>query len=196
MHLTEDRRRWLTPKLAYGTWFSALGLTLLRVIDVVPVDFGIIIVFLIGVAIASGLSMSRMKLASTIAEVFESGLKAATALQANVVAPACIVEVNFDGMITTVEHPEVIHWNRDTLIGLPLSVLIPDRFRHAHEEGFKRFRNSGETRVAGATMNVPVIGQDGQERGMRLSVARLGATFVGSLVPTGVPIDEPLTGDE
>jgi PAS domain S-box-containing protein len=174
---------------AVMAWFSWLGSFVLTVyVTTLPLthpnrQYGILIIFWIGVAIASGLSLGRHKLARTIGATFDAGLKAATALQANVMAPAAVVEVDFDGKIVTVEHSEVIGWTRGNLHGRQLEELIPDRFLRSHRNGFARFKESGDSRVAGATLSVPVLTQNGEEMPVRLTVARLGDTFVGTLVP-------------
>ncbi|MFJ9413016.1 PAS domain-containing protein [Streptomyces sp. NPDC101227] len=159
-------------------------LTVLRTTDVLPMQAGSLIVLVIGVAIAASLALSRMRLSDTIITVFEAGLKAATVLQANASAPSvAVVEVDYNGKIVQCEHAEVIHWTYGALHGRPLEDLIPDRYLRGHREGFERFREAGDTHVAGATLHVPVLGQDGQEHSMRLSVARIGEAFVGTLSP-------------
>ena len=181
LSLTEDQRRAVSLWLAWVMWSSTATLTLLRAVGVMPAQYGAITVLTIGVAIAASLSRSRMRLADAFAETFETGLKVGTILQTNVTASACLVEIDCDGDILAVEHAEVIGWDRDALCSKPLDILIPDRYLRQHQEGFRRFRDSGD--VAGATVNIPVLTQTGDERGIRLSVARLGDCFLGTLVP-------------
>ncbi|MEU8683113.1 MULTISPECIES: hypothetical protein [Streptomyces] len=187
--LDADIRHNLIRAVAVLSWAAALVLTVLRISETIGAQWGSLVVLCIGTGVASVLSLLTSNQSDTFIHVFNTGLRAATALQANVVGVAAVVEVDFDGIIVQVEHPEVIHWDKQSLIGRPLhTALIPERFRPMHEKGFQRFREAGEARVAGATINVPVLGQDGQEHAMRLTVARLGGIFVGTLVPTTTPI--------
>lgn len=71
--ITEERRRAGATVLACVGWFGALALTVLRTADVIPDSTGIYVVLLIGVAIAAGMSLSRMRLAKTINAVFRAG---------------------------------------------------------------------------------------------------------------------------
>jgi len=200
MKITEDTRQLTYRVGAHGSWWGAFALLVVQITlggarptGSAPPWLALIIVMLIGTGIAFGTSLSRMRLTGAITSVFETGLKAATALQVNVSAPACVIEVSLDGDIVQVEHAEAIAWDKEMLVGRPLDTLIPDRFLRAHHEGFKRFRESGETRVAGRTISVPVLGADGKEHPVRLTVARLGDTFMGTLVPlgaSGLPFEE------
>lgn len=185
--ISEDVRRTVSLWLAWVMWTTTVVLVILRVLEITPTRFTGLSLLTTGVAVAASLSRGRMRLADTIAETFETGLKVATVLQTNVTTAACMIETDLDGEIQTVEHPEVIGWSRDDLIGQNLNILIPDRFLRQHAEGFKRFRETGQTRVAGATLNVPTLDSEGKERGMRLTVARLGDTFLGTLVPVDTP---------
>lgn len=72
----EDTRRRLTRIIAQMSWWLALIMTGLRTMEVIPEPFGIIIVMLIGIAIASGLSLSRMRLQGAVLGAFKAGLKA------------------------------------------------------------------------------------------------------------------------
>ena len=69
----------------------------------------------------------------------------------------------------------------DELLGRPLQVLMPDRFRHAHGEGFARFRATGEGALVGSTTRVPALHAAGHEIAIDLTLARL--------VPTGLDDD-------
>jgi len=57
------------------------------------------------------------------------------------------------------------------LVGQPLSVLMPDRYRRAHQEGFDRFLATGNAKALGKV--VELVGQrcDGSEFPLELSLA-------------------------
>ncbi len=59
------------------------------------------------------------------------------------------------------------------LVGQPLQVLMPARFRHAHGDGFSRFRATGTGRLVGTTTRVPALHASGQEIQIDLTLARL-----------------------
>ena len=59
------------------------------------------------------------------------------------------------------------------LIGRPLQVLMPARFRGSHSAGFARFLETGEGELVGATTQVPALHADGQEVPVDLTLSRL-----------------------
>ncbi|TQN37367.1 PAS domain S-box-containing protein [Blastococcus colisei] len=59
------------------------------------------------------------------------------------------------------------------LLGRPLTVLMPERFRGAHGAGFSRFRLTGQGELVGATTQVPALHASGREIAIDLTLARL-----------------------
>ncbi|SEK78707.1 PAS domain S-box-containing protein [Blastococcus sp. DSM 46786] len=57
--------------------------------------------------------------------------------------------------------------------GLPLQVLMPERLRHGHTEGFSRYRATGEGKLVGATTRVPALHAAGHEVPVDLTLSRL-----------------------
>lgn len=62
------------------------------------------------------------------------------------------------------------HW-RDEVLGRPLHIIIPERFRRAHDAGFERVRAGGEPKLAGKTVEVVALKADGSEFPIELSLA-------------------------
>ena len=62
------------------------------------------------------------------------------------------------------------------LTGEPLQVLMPVRFRHAHGDGFSRFRATGNGPLVGSTTRVPALHAAGHEIQIDLTLARLTPT--------------------
>ncbi|MGY1985504.1 SpoIIE family protein phosphatase [Blastococcus sp. SYSU DS0669] len=60
--------------------------------------------------------------------------------------------------------------------GRPLQVLMPDRLRHGHAEGFSRYRATGEGKLVGATTRVPALHAAGHEVPVDLTLSRLTTT--------------------
>ncbi|MCA0144383.1 SpoIIE family protein phosphatase [Blastococcus sp. LR1] len=59
------------------------------------------------------------------------------------------------------------------LTGRPLQVLMPERLRIGHNEGFSRFRATGRGKLVGATTQVPALHADGHEVPIDLTLSRL-----------------------
>ena len=89
--------------------------------------------------------------------------------------PDTVVVADADGRVEYV-NPAVAgllgHTPAD-LVGRSLTVLMPERFRRAHEAGFARFRRTGTGELLGATTQVPALHADGHEVTIDLTLARL-----------------------
>jgi len=66
----------------------------------------------------------------------------------------------------------VLGWRVDDLVGRRIVALIPPRLRDAHVAGFTRHQSTGETRVLGEPLTVPVLRADGSEVSCRLLLER------------------------
>jgi len=56
------------------------------------------------------------------------------------------------------------------VIGQPLTLLMPHRYREAHQAGIKRLETTGETRLIGRTVELHGLRKDGTEFPLELSV--------------------------
>ncbi len=69
------------------------------------------------------------------------------------------------------------------VLGKPVSVLMPERFRAAHEQGLERLHRTGESRVVGRTLELAGRRNDGVEFPIELSLAAIrsgdGTYFTG-----------------
>ena len=79
------------------------------------------------------------------------------------------------------------------LVGRPLQVLMPPRFRHAHGDGFSRFRATGSGKLVGATTRVPALHASGHEIEIDLTLARLAAGGVDDALVVAVLRDASST---
>jgi diguanylate cyclase (GGDEF)-like protein/PAS domain S-box-containing protein len=71
------------------------------------------------------------------------------------------------------------------VIGAPLSIIIPERFRTAHEAGLARAVRSGDARLAGRAVEILALHADGYEFPIDLSLSMWfedGAPMFGALV--------------
>ena len=57
------------------------------------------------------------------------------------------------------------------VIGQPIDMIIPERFREAHQKGIQRVSSGGESRVIGKTVELAAIRKDGSEFPVELSLA-------------------------
>ena len=62
----------------------------------------------------------------------------------------------------------------EAMIGEPVSMLVPERFREAHRAGFMRFAATGQGRLVGTTLQVPALHADGWEIPVEIALGTLG----------------------
>jgi PAS domain S-box-containing protein len=63
-------------------------------------------------------------------------------------------------------------WRRDEIVGRLLSTtLIPTRHQEAHERGFQRYLQGGESRVIGRVIELTAMHRDGRELPIELSIS-------------------------
>jgi len=89
----------------------------------------------------------------------------------------------------------IIVWNRTAqnmfgyqeaeVIGKPITLLMPARYRDAHSKGLERLRATGESKMIGKTVELRGLRKDGQEFPLELSVATWQSgqgTFYGGII--------------
>ena len=62
------------------------------------------------------------------------------------------------------------------LLGRPLTVLMPERLRRGHGDGFARYAATGEGKLVGATTQLPALHASGHEVAIDLTISRLQQT--------------------
>lgn len=67
----------------------------------------------------------------------------------------------------------VFGWTADQALGQPLELIIPERQRSAHDDGYRRVMASGETRYSDELLRVPALHNDGQRRSIAFTVTLL-----------------------
>jgi PAS domain S-box-containing protein len=85
-----------------------------------------------------------------------------------------------DAVITADDRGYIIFWNRGAqtifgyeekeVVGKPLTILIPERFREAHSRGLERLSATGETTMLGKTVELHGLRRDGSEFPLELSL--------------------------
>lgn len=86
-----------------------------------------------------------------------------------------------DAIITTDNRGQIMFWNKraqvifgyaeEEALGKPLTMLMPERYREAHEQGVRRFFQTGEQRILGRVVEMHALRRDGSEFPIELSVA-------------------------
>ncbi len=107
---------------------------------------------------------------------------------------AQLFEGTADAVLAVDADQRITHWNAASeelfgfdaqeAIGQQLRMIIPERFRAAHDEGFHRLCQTGQAR-RGATVEVPALRRDGTEfqADLSVSVCRDGpSALVGAII--------------
>ena len=92
-----------------------------------------------------------------------------------------LVETSTDSIISINEKMQVVQWNRaaselfgyskELMMGKPVDVLVPEKFRQRHMEGFKHFLATGEASLVGKTAEFECLRKDGTTRPIELSLS-------------------------
>src|SRR2546425_3498482 len=93
-----------------------------------------------------------------------------------------IIDTSPSAVITADDRGVIVGWNRqaertfgwsqDEALGRTLAgTIVPSRFRRAHERGIARYRQTGEGRLLGKTVEIPAQHRDGHEFPVGLTVA-------------------------
>jgi PAS domain S-box-containing protein len=94
---------------------------------------------------------------------------------------SALVDAATDAIVTADETGRVTSWNRaaerifgypaEDMIGQSLTVIVPQRFQAAHNEGIARVAAGGETRVIGKTVELVGVRRGGAEFPIELSLS-------------------------
>lgn len=109
------------------------------------------------------------------AETIEHALMASEERFRSVVESAtdAIVLADHDGLIVSWNKAaaRLFGYTQEEVAGRPLTLLMPARYRAAHERGVERLRSMGEARVIGKTLELHGVRKDGTEFPLELSLA-------------------------
>lgn len=92
-----------------------------------------------------------------------------------------IVRSATDAIVTADANGDIVTWNpaaaamfgysEEDAIGRSLTMVVPPRFRDAHNEGIRRVASGGETHIIGSTVRIAGLRRDGSEFPVDLSLA-------------------------
>ncbi len=94
---------------------------------------------------------------------------------------SAVVETARDAIISADQKGNIIAWNKSAetlfgypaaeVIGCPLTIIMPERFRSAHEAGLKRFNALGRGQIIGKTLELAGLKNNGTEFPLELSLS-------------------------
>lgn len=92
-----------------------------------------------------------------------------------------VMESAIDAIISGDAAGDIRSWNNaatalfgfteEEVIGRPIELIIPERFRQSHQEGIRRVSSGGPSHVIGKTVELAAIRKDGSEFPVELSLA-------------------------
>ena len=87
-------------------------------------------------------------------------------------ASDAIVSADIDGVLRSWNQgaERMFGWRAEEVIGGPLTVIMPERFRALHNEGLARVRRSGHSQLAGGVVELVGLRRDGTELPIELSI--------------------------
>jgi PAS domain S-box-containing protein len=126
-------------------------------------------------------SYSPSPLEATLHDDTQELSRAYEALRASEQRFRSVAESANDAIISADGIGNIVSWNKGAqaifgyeeadALGKPLTLVIPERFRSAHENGVKRMTTTGESRVIGNTFELWGLRSDGTEFPVELSLA-------------------------
>lgn len=92
-----------------------------------------------------------------------------------------VVESAYDAIVIADFEGKIVLWNRGAqlifgyeekeVLGQPLTMIMPSRFRESHFLGLRRFRDTGVAHVIGKTVELEGLRKDGSEFPLELSLS-------------------------
>jgi PAS domain S-box-containing protein len=102
-------------------------------------------------------------------------------------ASDAIIAADSDGRVTFWNNGalSLFGYREDEILGQPLTVLMPERYRDTHQRGLERVRSTGDEQTSGKTLEVDGLRKDGVEFPVELRLATWtvgGRTFYSGIV--------------
>ena len=92
-----------------------------------------------------------------------------------------LVETSTDAIVSIDEGMQVIQWNRaatdlfgysrELILGKPIEILVPEKYKRQHREGIQRFLSTGVARLVGKTAEFEGLRKDGTTRPIEISLS-------------------------
>jgi len=105
-----------------------------------------------------------------------------------------------DAIIAAGPDGSIVFWNpaaerifgytEEEALGRSLDLIIPERFRHRHWDGYRQVMQTGHTRYGTEVLRVPALHKDGRTLSIAFTVALLRAPGDGARVIAAIVRDE------
>ena len=92
-----------------------------------------------------------------------------------------VAQSSHDAIIIADQSGTILFWNKgakdifgydsEETVGRPLTMLMPDRYRQAHQAGLERYSTRGETRILGETVELSGLRRTGEEFPLELTLS-------------------------
>ncbi len=92
-----------------------------------------------------------------------------------------VAQSSHDAIIIADQSGTILFWNKgakdifgyesEETVGQPLTMLMPDRYRQAHQAGLERYSTRGETRILGETVELSGLRRTGEEFPLELTLS-------------------------
>ena len=105
-----------------------------------------------------------------------------------------------DAIIAAGPDGSIVFWNpaaerifgytEEEALGRSLDLIIPERFRHRHWDGYRQVMQTGHTKYGTDVLRVPALHKDGRTLSIAFTVALLRAPGDGARVIAAIVRDE------
>jgi PAS domain S-box-containing protein len=117
-----------------------------------------------------------------------------------------LVQAAGDAIIAADTDGKILLWNpaaerifgftAEDALGHSLDLIIPERWRHRHWEGYQRVMRTGQTRYGTEVLRVPALHKDGRALSIAFTVALLHAGDGGIQAIAAIVRDETTRWEE
>jgi PAS domain S-box-containing protein len=117
-----------------------------------------------------------------------------------------LVQAAGDAIIAADTDGKILLWNpaaermfgftAEDALGHALDLIIPERWRHRHWEGYQRVMRTGQTRYGTEVLRVPALHKDGRALSIAFTVALLPAGDGGIQAIAAIVRDETARWEE
>lgn len=117
-----------------------------------------------------------------------------------------LVQAAGDAIIAADTDGKILLWNpaaerifgftAEDALGHSLDLIIPERWRHRHWEGYQRVMRTGQTRYGTEVLRVPALHKDGRALSIAFTVALLHAGDGGIRAIAAIVRDETTRWEE
>ena len=125
--------------------------------------------------------VEQEKLKTSAAQLHARTLQAENELLNAELRFVSVVESANDAIVSANQEGDIIFWNkqaekifgysRETILGQPLTVIMPERHKSSHEQGLKRYIETGKKSAIGRVIELAGLRKDGSEFPLELSLS-------------------------